>query len=301
MNKIKDLAEMSIFFYCMIMAVILHNYFTIIVIGIISSIFIIEYVNLKIYNYWHHIKFKKRVRKLLKYQNKNFSEFLTHDIKNPTLAQLHGLALLKKNKISSEQNELIEQIENSCSYILNIISAIINSYKLNSKTYIQNQEKFNLKELIRECLCELSILSDEKNLTFVLSQIHNCTFIETDKNDMKKLIKNVLICAINHSCTNGEINIKTKISDKSLIFTVTGMELHRELNKNFFNNTENIKYTPIGQNVYMHFMQNIIKFYKGQIFSSFNKNVNNTYTFIIPCYTKNSAFNNACLYINKCK
>ena len=70
-------------------------------------------------------------------QKEYFIETLIHDLKVPTIAQLRGLELLQKGTfgiINNDQKEILNNITDSCQYILTMISMVLNTYRFeNSK------------------------------------------------------------------------------------------------------------------------------------------------------------------------
>ena len=84
-------------------------------------------------------------------QKEYFIETLTHDLKVPTLAQLRGLELLNSELVGTltpAQRELTSQIEESCKYILDMISMIVNTYKFECGQNKLVYDKFDFSQLL---------------------------------------------------------------------------------------------------------------------------------------------------------
>lgn len=288
MPNIKEIAGIIIFIYCLNLIFTEHNTAALIILIIITLLFINNYTDLKKQEQKLIKNYKKISEENLKQQSNSFIEVLTHDIKIPTIAQLQGINILKSKCNDTAQRELLLQIEESCSYILEMISMLVNTYHIETNTHKLCYEKFNVSEVLNECFQELSKAANDKHLTFVLSQKNTNNYVEADKNDIKKVIKNLIHNAIKYSFTGSRINISIKCYSNSLKFTISGMDLNDYTTLDIFTSKPSISpiYTTIGQNISMYLTRKIIEFHKGKIYTSSQKKSNDTYTFIIPRFEK---------------
>lgn len=222
-------------------------------------------------------------------QKEYFIETLIHDLKVPTLAQLRGLELIEKGvvgEINTAQKELIENITDSCKYILTMISMVLNTYRYESQCNSLFYEKFDLQNVIVRSFEELSIIAKEKNINFVYQANGDNTYLEADKEEIKKVIINLLNNAIVYSSIGEKIAVKVECQNNNLTFSVTsrGISLSNKECINLFERTseKNPKYTTVGHGISLYLCKKIIDVHNGKIFASTDGHLTNTFTFIIP-------------------
>ena len=245
---------------------------------LIIPLFVSGIILLKYFKYKQKINFYEEK---LKTQRECFIEVLNHDIRIPTLAQLRGLEVLKKEQgedFSNEKRDIFLQIENSCKYTLNMISMLINTYRIENKTRTLIYEKFNLAEILFDCFEELSTSAKEKSVTFSYISTGSDTQVEADKTELKNVIYNLLLGAINYSRFGEEIKVKIDIEKKHIIFSILNSEFAKTLQAR--NSKE--KFTTVGHNVEMLLCEKIIECHKGNLFIKTGRNKDSAFAFKIP-------------------
>ena len=219
-------------------------------------------------------------------QKEYFIETLTHDLKIPTIAQLRGLELLKSEitgSLNQEQVELVSQIEQSCRYILDMISMIVNTYRFESGQKKLYCEKFNLSELLLECFEKSTEPAEEKNILFVYES-SGPVIVKADREELKKVITNLLADAINHSDRNEKISVKIDKSESKIVFTITciGVPFSQKDCMSMFDRFGAPKYSTIGSGIALYLCKKIIDEHKGKISASTDGARVNKYTFELP-------------------
>ena len=99
-------------------------------------------------------------------QKENFISTLTHDLKNPTLAQIRALELLINDtfgKLTLDQHEIITHTLNSCKYMLNMILTILHTYKFDAGIVKLNYSKFDVIEVTKKIIAEYLFMAKDKN------------------------------------------------------------------------------------------------------------------------------------------
>ena len=225
-------------------------------------------------------------------QKEYFIETLIHDLKVPTLAQLRGLELLQKQnfgKINKEQKDLLVEIQSSCESVLDMISMVLNTYRFEKGQNKLLYQSFYLSDLLLESFKEVSYLAQEKRLSFVYKASDKNTFVEADKQEIKKVILNLLSNAVIYSNKDAKILVDIKsTADNQLIFTISneGIILSERECSDFFMKgaVAAPKYTNIGHGISLYLSKKIIDAHNGKIFASTDGEKTNTFTFIIPQY-----------------
>ena len=222
-------------------------------------------------------------------QKEYFIETLIHDLKVPTLAQLRGLELIQNGtvgEINADQKELISNITESCKYILTMISMVLNTYRYESQRNSLYYEKFDLQDIVVKSFEEISNLAKEKNIDFVYQANGDNTYLEADKEELKKVIINLLNNAVVYSAVGEKIVVKIECENNNLTFSVSskGISLSNKECINLFERTseKNPKYTTVGHGISLYLCKKIIDVHNGKIFASTDGNLTNTFTFVIP-------------------
>lgn len=223
-------------------------------------------------------------------QKEYFIETLIHDLKIPTLAQLRGLELIKNGtmgEINSEQNELLQQIENSCKYILEMISMVLKAYRFENGQKHPLYEKINIPELILETFENMQNNAKEKDITFLLD-MHNVDslIIEADREDLKTVLMNLISNAILYSNKSQQVIVSVEKNDNYAHFKIINRGIilsERECMTMFDKTLDNApKYSTIGHGIALYLCKKIIESHKGEIYASTDGINTNIFTFTIP-------------------
>ena len=233
--------------------------------------------------------------KELKKQKEYFVETLIHDLKVPTLAQLRALELLHNEALGSledAQKEMVSQIQQSCKYMLEMISMVLNTYRFENGEQAVWYTKFNLSGLVSNCADEIISIADEKGLVLEINMPDNL-WIEADKTKLKQVIIHLLSNAVLYSYKNETICVKVYSDTESVRFSIqsTGMTLsQRECLTMFDRCAEGPqRYTSVGNGIGLYLCKKIINSHKGQIFASTDGRNTNTFTFVLPQYRYNQS------------
>lgn len=275
----KDLISTIVFLICLTNIYKSADILSLYIAGIILIVFFTKYLNTKKVLNEYNLFFKNSLKK----QKDEFIDILNHDIKVPALAQLRGLEVLKNGimgEINNEQKELIEQIESSCKYTLDMISMVVNTHEIENNSGKLNYENFNITDLLFTCFNELSANAKEKNLTFSYRSDTREHYIEADRTEIKKVILNLLLNAINYSNFGENILVNISSAGNSLEFTVSGMGLLNMADGQSVDGEKRKKYSTIGYSIGMYLCKRIIEFHNGKFYRT--KKLNNSLSFVIP-------------------
>ena len=227
-------------------------------------------------------------------QKEYFIETLIHDLKIPTLAQLRGLQLIEKGTmgpINSEQKELISNITESCNYILTMISMVLNTYRFETKQNPLYYEKFDLSQVVVESFEKASKEAKEKEIQFVYKSTNDNTFLEADREEIKKVVINLLNNAIVYSSRGEKIVVCVENENNNLKFSVTsrGISLSNKECLSLFERTseKNPKFSTVGHGISLYLCKKIIDVHNGKIYASTDGDLVNTFTFVVPQFRQN--------------
>ena len=194
--------------------------------------------------------------------------------------------------INSEQNELLQQIENSCKYILEMISMVLKAYRFENGQKHPLYEKINVPELVLETFEDLQDNCREKNITLVLDmQNVDSLIVEADKEDLKTVLMNLISNAILYSNKSQQVIVSVKKNDNSAHFEIINRGIilsERECMTMFDKTIDSVpKYSTIGHGIALYLCKKIIESHKGKIYASTDGIETNRFTFTIPLEEKN--------------
>jgi signal transduction histidine kinase len=138
---------------------------------------------------------------------KEFINVASHEMKTPTQAILGFSQLLEKD--SNENDEFIQAIQRNAARLQRLTNDILDVTRIESQTLRLNKERFNLKDVIINCLDDATISKDRKNVKLLYEP--KDIIVEADKGRISQVISNLLSNAIKFT-KEGNISI---ISEKN--------------------------------------------------------------------------------------
>ena len=221
-------------------------------------------------------EFNKNLRRYLSAQKERFINIISHDLRIPIIAQFRALELInneKLGKLNEAQKNMMLDIEDSCKCVLNLMSLMINTYKMENNSYKLIYEKFNLTDVIISCFDELLPLAAEKNITFEYNNYNETQTITADKTELKKVILNILSAAISNAYIGQKISVIINNNNNRIRLIFGGGN-----NQLYQHNYICSDYASIGQDIRLKFCKKIIENHKGKIIHD----INNSFGFEIP-------------------
>lgn len=178
-----------------------------------------------------------------KKQNNNIIAAVTHDLKNPAIAQIRAIELLLRGnfgEISDSQRNYLNDILNSCNNMLDMLVNMLWLYKFDNKIIAINISSFCINELIQEIFRENKLVLLSRKHIFKQNYNTAKIFVTADRMHIKRIISNLLMNAVNHSKEGTIIRIESYIKDKKFIFKVNneGKNLNEELLKCIFDKSK---------------------------------------------------------------
>ena len=241
----------------------------------------------------HDITFQKENERL----RDDFIATLTHDLRTPLLASINALDFTLNGElgnVNDELKELLGVMKKSSEDMLGLVNALLEVYRYESGKLYLCKAQFDLKELIEECAKKLEPLLKEDNLKFEIEALPDIC-INADKNEIRRVISNLIGNAIKHSKKDGIIKIKTSFENKDARVDIIdfGEGLSKEdiekLFKRFSQGTSKKRSASTGLGLYLS--RQIIEAHNGKIFAEGEIDKGCTFSFIL----KNSVVENQVL------
>ena len=216
----------------------------------------------------------------------DFIATLTHDLRTPLLASISGLDfVLDKSlgEVNEKQNNLFEAMKKSSEDMLGLVNALLEVYRYEAgKTYLC-KTKFDIVKLAYECEQELLALAKKAEIKLEIIKNEEEIFVNADKNEIRRVIINLIGNAIKHSQNSSVVKIKIERKDKDLKFDVIddGVGLSEEdclkLFNRFSQGTNQKRSSSTGLGLYLS--RQIIEAHSGKIYVESELNKGSKFTF----------------------
>lgn len=154
----------------------------------------------------------------------DFIATLTHDLRTPLLATIQTLSFFidgTLGDLQDRQRRLLSTMKKSNEDILGLVNALLEVYKYESGKLNLCRTKFSLNEFLTQCRQEISPLAEKKDimLDVTLSRTDGVV-INVDKNEIKRVVFNLLGNAITHNASGTMVVVDTKIQGSDIILSV---------------------------------------------------------------------------------
>ena len=172
-----------------------------------------------------------------------------------------------------------------------MISMVLNTYRFETKQNHLYYEKFDLSQVVVESFEKASKEAKEKEIQFVYKSTNDNTFLEADREEIKKVVINLLNNAIVYSSRGEKIVVCVENENNNLKFSVTsrGISLSNKECLNLFERTseKNPKFSTVGHGISLYLCKKIIDVHNGKIYASTDGDLVNTFTFVVPQFRQN--------------
>ncbi|MBR1776377.1 HAMP domain-containing histidine kinase [bacterium] len=147
----------------------------------------------------------------LQKQRETFVASISHDLKNPTIAQIRALELFLKGsfgKLQPHQREILEMVLDSCKYMNAMLGSLLLTYRNEQGTVKLASEKVSISELANECIDEMIYIAKDKEVKIEFINSANIDIVYGDKIQIKRVIMNLLSNGIKYAFKNTKLKIK---------------------------------------------------------------------------------------------
>ena len=158
----------------------------------------------------------------LQAQRETFVASISHDLKNPTIAQIRALELFLKGsfgQIPPKQKEIIQMVLDSCRYMNAMLCSLLATYRFDSGKVKLNCEDFSIYELASECIEEIIFLARDKNVNISLKNTAKTETVFGDRVQIKRVVMNLLSNGIKYAYPNTNIIVRTCNNNENTCFS----------------------------------------------------------------------------------
>lgn len=202
----------------------------------------------------------------------DFIATLTHDLRTPLLAAISGLDFMLKGtlgEISEKQKELTLAMKKSNEDMLGLTNALLEVYRYEAGKIFLYKTRFCVNELIKDCAKELEVLFKQNNTEIIFDFENEELMINADKNEIRRVISNLLGNAIKHGGENTKVIVRSQKIGKDAQISVedNGVGLSEEdqikLFKRFSQGTSKKRSCSTGLGLYLS--RRIVEAHNGSI------------------------------------
>ena len=166
-----------------------------------------------------------RLQKDMERLREDFIATLTHDLRTPALASIQTLEFFINGtlgNLNDKQNMFLTTMKKSQEDMLGLINTLLEVYKYEAGRLQLVKTNFNFKNLIEECIAQVQpILNVKKQkIEKEFININDDDNVYADRNEIRRVIINLLGNAIKYTQDGGLIIIKVQVEGNDLHFSV---------------------------------------------------------------------------------
>ena len=224
---------------------------------------------------------------ILQKQRESFVTSLSHDLKNPTLAQIRAIELILKGKfgdVSPEQREIMEMLLDSCKYMNAMLGSVLTTYRTDKGTVSLASEKVSIPDLAAECIEEMIYLAKDKGIKISYENRSVKGTIWGDMVQIRRVIMNLLSNSIKYAYPSTElkINVYNENNYTCFMFKNNSPYLPPEKQEKIFARYISFTKTHNGIGLGLYASKKIVEAHGGCIFVQSFDDEHNIFGFKIP-------------------
>ena len=218
-----------------------------------------------------------------------FIATLTHDLKVPIIAEAKVLNLLLKEDFSNNpqfKQEAIKNMLDNNSDMLELVSTLLDVYKLENEAYAINTTLCNIEKIIKTEAEKLKYLLKDNYCEIKISTTTKKTMLNADSKEISRVFKNILTNAVTFAPENSKIKVKLYEENNSLIIDIIdkGVGITEKDLPHIFERyyTADKKYRKVGTGLGLYLSKKIIRLHGGEIYAQSIPNEKTTFTIKLP-------------------
>lgn len=232
-----------------------------------------------------NVHFQKEMDRL----REDFIATLTHDLRTPSLAAIQTLEYFLNGKLgvlNEKQTLLLQTMKKSNEDMLGLVNTLLEVYKYESGRLKLVKTPFKFDVLIDECIEQVQPIASSKNqkIEKLYDSIANIDVL-ADRNEIRRVIVNLLGNAIKYTQNDGLIEVRAEITDKDLHFAIkdNGEGIYKKdipkLFKRFSQGTQEKRSISTGLGLYLS--KQIIDAHGGKIWLESDKGKGSEFFFLL--------------------
>ncbi len=159
-----------------------------------------------------------------KIQKETFIDILSHDLKTPIRANIQILELILNNKFGGLETNIktiLSEVLNSTKFLNYMTDNLLIKYKNEFNMNELQKEKCSVVKLIKEKCGKLSEITEKKQQSIEFIVEGDIEEIEIDKNEIGKVVNNLILNASQQSSINSIITVKIENNQNMINVSIT--------------------------------------------------------------------------------
>ena len=220
----------------------------------------------------------------------DFIATLTHDLRTPLLATIQTLSFFidgALGELDERQKFFLATMKKSNEDILGLVNALLEVYKYESGTLNLCKTKFLLNDFLQQCKSEIDNLATKKEVNLVMDLAATDKLaIFADKNEIKRVVFNLLGNAINHNIQGTTVQVSASIQKNDIVVSVKddGAGIPKsdipKMFKRFSQGTSEKRSVGTGLGLYLS--RQIVEAHGGKIWLETDKGKGTEFLFLLP-------------------
>jgi heavy metal sensor kinase len=152
---------------------------------------------------------------------RQFMEDISHELKTP-LSILKGEleVTLKKIRSAEEYETTLHSSLEEVNHLAGIVENLLTLARFDAKTTTPQAVSLDLNLLVKDALEAIQVLAIQKDITLQLNSAHTVDIL-ADKNQLKRMVLNILDNAIKYTQRGGKISIDLRQQNESAAIDIT--------------------------------------------------------------------------------
>ncbi len=164
------------------------------------------------------------VQKEMERLREDFIATLTHDLRTPSVATIQTLEYFlngKLGELTDKQKMLLETMKKSSEDMLGLVNTLLEVYKYEAGRLRLVKTSFPFEPLVNECIEQIKVIADSKNqkIEKLFKNLDKAEIV-ADRNELRRVIVNLLGNAVKYTQDGGLIEVKAEIEENDLHFSV---------------------------------------------------------------------------------
>lgn len=220
-----------------------------------------------------------------------FISIVSHQLRSP-LTNLKWIIELfisgQLGEIDEKQAGYLRILKENNTRMADLINDLIIVSRIETETFLPQQEKFFLPDLIKKAVFEFKSFSEARNIEIKFESQENLPEISVNFDLLKMVIVNLLDNAIRYTRGNGVVEIKLEKRGKKFYFKIkdNGVGIPEEDQKyifqKFFRSTNIMRYQTQGIGLGLYITKSIIEKSGGRIWFKSREGSGSTFWFTLP-------------------
>ncbi|MCO5250573.1 MAG: HAMP domain-containing histidine kinase [Candidatus Kapabacteria bacterium] len=225
----------------------------------------------------------------LQKQKDDLFAVIIHDIKNPASLIKSLVELLTSYDLTaSEQQEIINDIAQTTSRIVNLSQEVSRIMALESSRMMINFEQVNMNDIINDVFLRNKIAAKNKSIIFTTALQSDLPECMLDPNKIDEVVENLVSNSIKFTQNGGSVKLKSYFDKESVVFEISdnGLGLSQEDLKHTFERGARLSAKPTGgensTGLGLWIVKKLVDAHHGRVWVKSTLGKGSTFAFSIP-------------------